>query len=203
MGVSTVKHRLFPVNHMNEQEQFKKLLLQHKPKSADVIVLLAGDRFHRIPKVAELYHAGLAPRMVVTSSAHDYAYGSLPAHVLVRKLQSLGLPEEHIVWEETGAHTRAEADATLRLAEKHGWRSLLLVTTEYHQYRAFLTFVKAMRDMNLDIELTMVPENEFPQFHSKTHEEVIAGEMERIATYQQKGDVASWEEGITYLLSRK
>ncbi len=187
---------------MNEFEELKKLLLTDAPRKADAIVLLAGDRFHRTLKVAELYHLGLAPKVVVTSSAHDHAYGSLPAHVLIRKLVALGLPEEHIVWEETGAHTREEAESTLHLAQKHGWRSLLLVTTEFHQYRAFLTFVKAMRDMNVNIELTMVPEYKFPSFHSKTHEEAIVAELERIAAYQQKGDVALWQEGIFYLQNK-
>lgn len=187
---------------MNEFEKLKQLLLQHVPKKANAIVFLAGDRFHRTAKVTELYHAGLAPWVVVTSSAHNYAYGSLPAHVIVRKLRSLKIPEEHMIWEETGAHTRGEAESTLRLAQEHGWKTLLLVTTEYHQYRAFLTFVKTMRDMNMELELIMVPENEFPQFHSKTYEDVIAGEIERIMIYQQKGDVASYEEGIAYLQKR-
>jgi uncharacterized SAM-binding protein YcdF (DUF218 family) len=184
---------------MNEYEEFKNLLLWQVPQKADAIVLLAGDRFHRTLKVAELYHTAMAPSVVVTSSAHNYAYGSLPAHVLVRKLTALGVPEEHIIWEETGAHTRAEADATLRLAQKHGWKTLLVVTTEYHQYRAFLTLVKAMRDLKMELKLIMVSENKFPQFHSKTHEETITGEMERITVYQQKGDVASLQEGILYL----
>src|SRR3989344_5082607 len=126
---------------MNEYEEFKKLLLKQSPKKADAIVLFAGDRFHRTKKIAELYYAGFAPQVVVTSNVHSYAYGSLPAHVLVRKLVAHGLHEEHIIWEETAEHTRGEADSSLRLAQEHGWKTLLLVTTEYHQYRAFLTFL--------------------------------------------------------------
>lgn len=187
---------------MNEYEQLRKLLSERKPRKSDAIVLLAGDRFHRVPKAVELYSAKFASRVVVTSSAHDYAYGSLPSHVLVRKLQAQGLLSMHIIWEETAEHTRGEAESTLRLAQKHGWKTLLLVTTEYHQYRAFLTFVKTMRDMNMELELVVVPENEFPPFHDKTREEAIVEEMERIAAYQQKGDVASWQEGIAYLQKR-
>lgn len=176
-----------------------EMLLRHETKNADAIVLLAGDRFHRTAKVAELYHAGSASQVIVTSSAHDYAYGSLPSHVLLRKLRSHGIPEAHILWEETAAHTRAEAESALRLAAQHKLRSLILVTTEYHQYRALLTFIKTMRDMELDIMLTIAAVNEFPSFHSKTYDEALAQELERIAAYQQKGDVASWKEGIEYL----
>jgi uncharacterized SAM-binding protein YcdF (DUF218 family) len=183
-----------------EQEQLMELLLRHEPRKADVIVLLAGDRFHRIPKVAELYHSGFAPQVVVTSSAHNYAYGSLPSHVLVRKLQSHDIPEVQIIWEETAAHTRGEAESTMRLAVEHGWNSLILVTTEYHQYRAFLTFLKAMRDMNVNLELIMVPTADIPSFQERTRDELLAQEFERIELYGAKGDVATHSEGVIYLL---
>jgi uncharacterized SAM-binding protein YcdF (DUF218 family) len=185
-----------------EQEQLMELLLLHEPRKADAIVLLAGDRFHRISKVAELYHAGFAPQVVVTSSAHNYAYGSLPSHVLVRKLYSHDIPEAQIIWEETAAHTRGEAESTIRLAALHGWNSLILVTTEYHQYRAFLTFLKAMRDMNLELELIVVAVHEFPSFHECTREELITQEFERFELYGAKGDVATYKQGVWYLLEQ-
>lgn len=185
----------------NEQEQLIELLSLHEPQKADAIVHLAGDRFYRTAKVAELYHAGFAPQVVVTSGAHNYAYGSLPSHVLVRKLRSHDIPEEQIIWEETAAHTRGEAESTIRLATQNGWNALILVTTEFHQYRVFLTFLKTMRDMHVNLKLIMVPAPGVPSFQDKTRDELLAQEFERIELYGAKGDVATYGEGVIYLLN--
>lgn len=180
-----------------------ELLSLHKPEKADAIVLLVGDRFHRIPRVAELYHQGHAPRVVLTGNADNGDYGSIPSRKLVPELVRLEIPEEYIIWEETAAHTRGEADASLRLAKRHGWTRLLLVTTEYHQYRAFLTWLKAMRDHDLDLDLIMVPIQEFPDFYNETREEALLRELQKIEAYTVKGDVATYEEGVAYLLRGK
>lgn len=184
---------------MNELEQLKELLLRHEPRNADAIVLLAGDRYHRVSKAAELYHAGHAPFIVVTSSADDWDYGSLPSSKLLPKLLELGVREEHIISEETAGHTREEAESTLKIARERDWKTLLLVTTGYHQYRAFLTWVKALHDMGLDIALVIVPVLEFPEFKEETEEDALERELERIRVYQEKGDVADWALGIAYL----
>ncbi len=187
---------------MNEYLELKHLISQQELQQADAIVLLAGDRFHRVSKVAELYHAGLAPFVVVTSSADDWDYGSLPSRKLVPELVKLGIKEVNIIAEETAAHTRAEADSTLRMAKEKGWTSLILVTTPYHQYRALLTWIKALNDNDVNIELFMGTTQTFPEFKEESEDETLQREMERIKLYQDKGDVASWKEGEDYLKKR-
>lgn len=184
---------------MDEQSQFIQLLSQSLPKKADAIALLAGDRFYRVPKVAELYHAGFAREVVVTSSAYDFVYGSFPSRMLVRALRSYDVKDEHIIAIEKAPHTRAEADETLRIAKERGWKKLILVTTEHHQYRAFLTWIKAARDLNVDIELIMVPVQAFPKFRYDTRNEALQQEFERIERYRDMGHVASYKDGIDYL----
>lgn len=188
---------------MDEREQFIKLLSEHTPTPADVIVLLAGDRFYRVPKAAELYHTKHAPKVVLTSSADNWEYGSAPSSKLVPELTALGVSEEDIIWEETAPHTRAEADMTLRIAKEKGWKTLLIVTTEYHLYRAFLTWLKAVRDTGSEIDIVAAAVSGYPEFHGDTREEGLAREFERIKEYQEKGDVASFEEGVVYLSEKK
>jgi uncharacterized SAM-binding protein YcdF (DUF218 family) len=184
---------------MDEREQFIELLSKQQPKKADAIVLFAGDRFHRVPKVAELYHAGHAPRILLTSNADNWDYGSLPSGKLVPELLKHGVKEEDMIWEETGAHTRAEAESTLRIARERRWDGLILVTSEHHSYRLFLTFLKAMRDSGTDIDFTLIQVPGYPEFHGDTAEEGLAREFERISIYQEKGDVASYEEGVRHI----
>ena len=184
---------------MNEFEQLRELLSLHKPQHADAIILLAGDRFHRVAKVAELYHAKHAPKVVLTSSADDWEYGSLPSSKLIPELLRHDVLEKDIIWEESAAHTRAEADATLRIAQKEGWKTILLVTTHYHQPRAFLSWVKALSDLGMNMNLLVITVTEFPEFKKESEDEALLRELERIALYQEKGDVASFKEGIEYL----
>ena len=186
----------------DEQNKLIELLIKQRPQKADAIVLLAGDRFHRVPKTAELFHAGYAPVVVLTSNADNWDYGSLPSSRLVAELKDLDVPEEAIIWEETAAHTRAEADSTLRIAKERGWKTLLIVTTEYHQYRAFLTWLKAIEDHGMDTTLIMASVEEYPSFHNDTREDALIREFDRIAQYQTKGDVSSYPSGIEYLNKR-
>jgi len=192
------------IDCMSDYEQFKKLFRQESNKNTDAIVLLAGDRFHRIAKVVELYTQGVASQIVITSGAHNYQYGSLPAHVLARKLIfEHHVPREAIIAVDEAMHSRAEADATLALAQMNQWNSLVLVTTEYHQYRALLTWLKAMKDKETHLSLQMRSVSEFPAFHTQTYEDALASEFEKIDLYGKKGDVATIKEGITYLQSLK
>lgn len=184
---------------MNEFEQLRELLSLHKPQQADAIILLAGDRFHRVAKVAELYHAKHAPKVVLTSNADDWEYGSLPSSKLVPELLRHNILEGDIIWEESAPHTRAEADATLRIAQKKDWKTLLLVTTHYHAPRALLAWVKARADLGVKINFVMIIVAEFPEFKKESEDEALLRELERIALYQEKGDIASFKEGIEYL----
>ena len=184
---------------MSEFERLETLLERMEAVPSDAIVLLAGDRFHRIPKVAELVRDHFGSVVVVTSSADNWEYGSAPSGKLVPELEMAGVPKDIIISEETTAHTRGEADATLRIAKEKGWTSLILVTTGYHRVRAFLTWLKAMHDADLSLKLSLACVEEFPEFKKGQEEETKKGEQDRIRLYQKKGDVASWEEGIKYL----
>ena len=184
---------------MNEFKTLLGLLSTHEPRRADAIVLMAGDRFHRINKAAELYHDGHAPYLVVTSSADNWEYGSAPSSKLVPELTHAGVPIENIIQEETSPHTRAEADSALHIAKEHDWKTLIVVTTKYHLPRTYLTWLKAMKDAKYSPLLIMIPALGVPEFKQQSEGELFAQEMERIMLYQQKGDVATYADGVIYL----
>jgi len=181
---------------MSEFDELDTLLARKDIKPADAIVLLAGDRFHRIHKVAELFRDHLGSVVVVTSSADNWEYGSAPSGKLVPELERAGVPKDAIISEETALHTRAEADSTFRIAHERGWKSLILVTTGYHRVRAFLTWLQAMHEAGLSLTLSLACVDEFPEFKKGQEEKIIKGERDRIRIYQEKGDIASWEEGF-------
>jgi uncharacterized SAM-binding protein YcdF (DUF218 family) len=188
------------------RDAFMRALEAHTPQEpkGDVVFLLQGDGLYRAPHAMSLWQAGAAPVVAIVGSASDRAYGSYPSAEVRDELFRLGLPPSALIFEDTfGAHTRAEADRAMQLARERGWKRMLILTSPHHQYRAFLTHLKAMRDAGLDLVLINAPAplsmtDETPWGR---REDLVAQEFARIDAYQQKGDVASFADGIAYLES--
>lgn len=185
----------------NAREQFMALLEKDEPVKSDVIFLAEGDGLNRVPHAANLYREGYAPLIAIVGGDTRREYGSFLSHELKEKLIEVGIPESAIYMEETSPNTKAEADRMMVLAKERGWKSILIVTSPHHQYRTFLTFLKSMNVVGLDLAL-----RNSPAPLSWTEEnpwgrriDLLEGEWERIRTYQEKGDVASYEEGIDFL----
>jgi len=94
------------------------------PEHADAVVVLAGGEGERLDKAFELARDGVAPNLVV-SNGPDRLCGGRYTFVV------------HCFVPNPG-DTRGEAEAIGRLATKHGWHHVVLVTSEYHVTRARL-----------------------------------------------------------------
>ncbi len=90
-------------------------------------------------------------------------------------------------------NTREEAIRALRIAHKLSWTSILLVTSPYHKYRSFLTFLKVMRDNKMVVSLISAPVS------MPMDTERLVQELDKITYYQEKGDIASYADGVSYL----
>ncbi len=186
---------------MNEREKFITLLSNEHPRRADAIMLMQGDGHYRAPFAAQLFHMELAPRIVLVGGAVDRDYGSYPSAELRTILLDAGVPENSVVYEETALNTRQEAERAIALARENGWKSLLIVTSPHHQYRVFLTFLQVMRDAKVELVLSIAPAP-LPWFETTPwgrRFDLLKGELERIAKYQEVGDVAPYADGIDYL----
>lgn len=97
------------------------------------------------------------------------------------------------IWELRGAHTRAEAEAAIARWDSDCAEDLLILTSAYHQPRAFLTFLKVLQERGLErtIRLWNVP--------AASRMDKLADEWRKIAEYHAKGHVASLEDGLAYL----
>lgn len=94
------------------------------PRHADAVVVLAGGDGERLDKGLELVRQGVSRNLVVSTgpdqlcgTQHDFAVFCFLPH-----------PDD----------TRGEAEAIGRIAGQHGWRHLVLVTSDYHATRARL-----------------------------------------------------------------
>lgn len=106
---------------------------------ADAIVALSGDQGARTSTAVDLWKRELAPLIVFAGSSEDPA--SLPsAELMKREAVRLGVPAGRVLTEPSSATTQENAVRVADLLAVHRIRSVILVTSPYHQRRAALLF---------------------------------------------------------------
>ena len=108
-----------------------------EPKASEVIVCLSG--VERIRKAAELYHEGLAPRIILTVQTNKQA------------LTGLGVPEDRITLAPGPQTTYQEALAVAPILREKGYRSALIVTDPYHLRRVRWTFGHVFKNQPINM----------------------------------------------------
>ena len=187
---------------MTPKEQFSCLVANDPLVKADAIVILEGDGMNRIPEGARLYTEGWAPLVVITGGDRSRPEHCFPASEMKPALVAAGVPEKHVLIEEISQNTREQAVEMMNLAKERGWKRMIIVASHYHQYRAHLTFLKAMRESGQELFLINAPARDLPWFKDEPQGkrvDLLAGEFGRIEEYRAKGHIASYEEGIEYL----
>src|SRR5437867_3162292 len=124
------------------------------PPRADAIVILAGSVPDRTLEAADLYRAGLAPRVVVTRERLPRGQAALRARgvrlpegdeLTVKALRELGVPPGAIVvLGRRAVSTESEARTIARWACAHRLRRLIVVTSRAHSRRARLILRQAL-----------------------------------------------------------
>jgi uncharacterized SAM-binding protein YcdF (DUF218 family) len=110
---------------------------------ADAIVVLGDDNFYgdRATQAAQIFRQGVAP--VVVASGRRLRPSAGISELMEHDLIERGVPKEKV---ERFAHdaenTREEAVALRRLAREKGWKSAVVVTSNYHTRRVRYIFEK-------------------------------------------------------------
>lgn len=124
-------------------------------RSADLIVVL-GSRVYsdgtvsavledRIHTGAELFHAGFAPRVLMSGGPGDGAIDeaeAMPDHAV-----ALGIPADRILLDHSGWNTKSTASNTVQLCRERGWKRVLAVSQFYHLPRVKLSFHREGMDV--------------------------------------------------------
>ena len=108
-------------------------------------------------------------------------------------------------------NTLVESEALINYAVKQKLRSVYVVSSPFHQLRAFMTLVTVALRYYPDLQIFSYPGISLPWLdktvHSQgtltgTRKDIIQAEFERIEKYKQKGDLLSEIEIINYLNRR-
>lgn len=109
---------------------------------ADAIIAVSGgDTTARTSQAIDLYRRGWAPTLIFSGAAKDKT-GPSNAAAMRELAINAGVPTDDIVIEEYGETTRQNAEETRKILDQYGIRSVILVTSAYHQRRAELEFNK-------------------------------------------------------------
>lgn len=170
-------------------------------KPSDAIVLLEGDGFYRYRKAVSLFKDNFAPVIVFSGGITDYEYGSFPFEDILPRLLAEGVPEKCIIHENQSTNTYEQAVETIKLAQKFRWRSVILVATHDHQYRAYLTFLKVILDSKFDLIIFNAPARNLGWYNqTKWGKRIdrLKQEFERINKYYEFGHLATYEDVLEY-----
>src|ERR1700732_4124424 len=120
-------------------------IVEDKLERSDAIIVLSDDNFYadRATRAAQVHRQGLAP-LVVASGRRLRPYAGI-AELMEHDLVERGVPKDKIVRVAHNAeNTREEAQALVQQALEHKWRSVIVVTSNYHTRRARYIFLHVL-----------------------------------------------------------
>lgn len=106
-----------------------------------IVVVSGGDTNARTDEGIRLFKKGWADVIIFSGAAQDKTGLSNAAAMRLRALHS-GVPETAIYVDEYSETTQQNAVNAQSIFESHGFKTVMLVTSGYHQRRAFLEFEK-------------------------------------------------------------
>lgn len=125
------------------------LNVKPNPVPSGAIVVLSGGETDRFDHGLELYQQKLAPLLIFSGAAKDD--GPSNAYVMAKDAQEQGVSNQSIIIEGNSRDTYENAKYVLDICREQQIKSILLVTSPYHQRRATLTFAKVFAGSDITI----------------------------------------------------
>jgi uncharacterized SAM-binding protein YcdF (DUF218 family) len=113
-------------------------------KPADVIVVLAGEEKERVEYGVYLFREDWAKKDRIIMTGGPAVWKHSWASLMKEHAEYLGIPGKHILIEDKSRTTEENAEYTSEILKKHGYKSILLVTSPYHSKRASLIFQRVL-----------------------------------------------------------
>lgn len=145
IGFGVILLGILLTNYLSPRDELKKV--------DAIIAISGGDTTARAEQATELYKAGWGEQLVFSGAALDPLSPS-NAQIMREFAEYAGIPEQVIRIEEEAQNTVENAMKTDEIAQEEQYESIILVTSPYHQRRAYLEF----RDkLGPDVEIINYP----------------------------------------------
>lgn len=149
------------------------LVINEKPVTSDVIIMLSGGEIERLEKSVELYKMGYAPFIIISNGKEDNLY---------QAAQDMGIPSNSLLLEKDANSTKENALFTKSLMKKHQFKSAIVVSSNYHMRRVKNNFTQVFADTDIRrLTYCSIPDNGYnPDQWWKTEEERQTTYMEYV-----------------------
>lgn len=132
----------------------KFLVKLDKLEKADAIVVFSGDNGPRTERAVELLKEGYADYLILSGGK---VYDDVTmAELMKNHAIKLGVDENKILIDDEAATTNENADFTADIIEENNFKSVIVVTSDYHTRRSKLAMEKALEDTLIDGEKVSV-----------------------------------------------
>jgi uncharacterized SAM-binding protein YcdF (DUF218 family) len=112
-----------------------------------IVVVSGGDNNARISKGVQLYKEGWAPILMYSGAAAEGEVSN--AEAMKNISAKMGVPKKNIVIEEESKTTVENAQFSAKIIKESGFKSVILVTSPYHQRRTYELFKKELPDVKI------------------------------------------------------
>lgn len=176
-----------------------------------------GDDTELFPVAAKLISEGKATYVIVNGSDGQALNDPTPGKAwagkdeYIRQLQECGVDKSKIILSKPAFHTRENNDVFLEIAQKHGWKTAVTLNQPQQLLRATLGQIQVMKDANYWMRIYAIypePWDASKHVHGSQGAiqtrrfNLLPADVERILTYQQKGDIATFDEFFNYMAKR-
>lgn len=164
---------------------------------ADAIFVLDGTRAERWMEAVDLYKAGYAPIIALSPGRMEEAEKILQsrgirfpstASLARDAMAQMGIdPSAVIVLEGSVDNTGQEAEMLRALAQARGWRTVMVITSQYHSRRARYAFRREFRDTHVAVILRVTRYDTADPAHWWRHRydvRYVMSELQKLLVYR-------------------
>jgi len=131
----------------------------------DALIILGDDNFYadRVTRGAQLFREGRAP--VIVASGRRLRPNAGIAELMEHDLVERGVPREKIVrFSHDGDSTLEEAQSLVRIVKERKWRSVIVVTSNFHTRRVRYIFQHVF-PQDMDVRVASARDGDFDPEH--------------------------------------
>ena len=139
----------------------KFLVESDKLEKADAIAVFSGYSGARTERAVELLKEGYADYLILSGGKvyDDVTMSELMKNHAIK----LGVDESKILIDDEASTTNENAEFTTNIIEENNFKSVIVVTSDYHTRRSKLAMEKALENTLIDgeeVEVTVTPSKE-------------------------------------------
>ena len=139
----------------------KFLVESDKLEKADAIAVFSGDSGARTERAVELLKEGYGDYLILSGGK---VYDDVTmAELMKNNAIKLGVDESKILIDDEASTTNENAEFTTNIIEENNFKSVIVVTSDYHTRRSKLAMEKALENTLIDgeeVEVTVTPSKE-------------------------------------------